>query len=197
MAEKRKYELKQRAQRLEETRRRITQATVELHRTVGPASTQISEIARRAGVQRVTVYNHFPDETSLFAACSTHWQALHPRPDPAAWLEIDDPGERLRIGLQELYGWYRETEPMTANVLRDSEIVPALRPLIERGFGGYLDEVRRILIAPFRVRGRKRDRVHAAALAATDFHVWQALGTLGDQDAAELGAGLIELAVNT
>ncbi len=197
MAEKRKYELKQRAQHLEETRRRIIQATVELHRTVGPASTQISEIARRAGVQRVTVYNHFPGETGLFAACSTHWLALHPRPDPAAWLQIDGPGERLRTGLQELYSWYRETEPMTANVLRDAEIVPALRPLIERGFDGYLDEVRRILIAPFRVRGRKRDRVHAAALAATDFHVWQALGTLGDQDAAELGAGLIELAVNT
>ncbi|HYN36053.1 MAG TPA: TetR/AcrR family transcriptional regulator [Actinomycetota bacterium] len=197
MAEKRRYELKQRAERLEETRRRITEATVELHRTVGPASTQISEIARRAGVQRVTVYNHFPDETSLFAACSAHWQGLHPRPDPAAWLEIDDPGERLRIGLQELYAWYRETEPMTANVLRDAEIVPALRPMIERGFGGYLDEVRRILTAPLRVRGRRRERVNAAALAATDFHAWQALGTLGDPDAAELGAGLIELAVNT
>ncbi|MCY7302061.1 MAG: TetR/AcrR family transcriptional regulator, partial [Thermoleophilia bacterium] len=43
-------------------------------RTVGPAATQISEIARRAGVQRVTVYNHFPDEASLFAACSAHWR---------------------------------------------------------------------------------------------------------------------------
>ena len=91
-AGKRKYELKKRAEQVEATRRRITEATVELHRTVGPAATQISEIARRAGVQRVTVYNHFPDEAALFAACSAHWRALHPAPDPAAWLDDDGPG---------------------------------------------------------------------------------------------------------
>ena len=85
MAEKRKYELKKRAERQEETRRRIVEATVALHLEKGPAVTRISEIARRAGVQRVTVYNHFPYETSLLAACSSHWRALHPAPDPASW----------------------------------------------------------------------------------------------------------------
>ena len=99
MTEKRKYEQRKRAEQLEETRRRITEATVELHRTVGPAATQISEIARRAGVQRVTVYNHFPDEVSLLSACSEHWRALHPVPDPGAWLALEDAGERLRAGL--------------------------------------------------------------------------------------------------
>ena len=88
MGEKRKYELKKRAEQVGETRQRITEATVELHRTVGPAATQISEIARRAGVQRVTVYTHFPDEAALFAACSAHWRALHPAPDPAPWLAV-------------------------------------------------------------------------------------------------------------
>src|SRR5438067_7992681 len=126
MATKRKYELKKRAERLAETRRRITETTVELHRTVGPAATQISEIARRAGVQRVTVYNHFPDEPSLLAACSSHWRDLHPAPDPAAWLALEDAGERLRVGLGELYAWFRETEPMTANILRDAALMPAL-----------------------------------------------------------------------
>ena len=80
MGEKRKYELKKRAERLADTRRRITEATVELHRTVGPAATQINEVARRSGVQRMTVYNHFPDDTALLAACSAHWRALHPTP---------------------------------------------------------------------------------------------------------------------
>ena len=182
---------------MEETRRRITEATVELHRTVGPAATQISEIARRAGVQRVTVYNHFPDDASLFAACSAHWRALHPSPDPAAWLAIEDPGERLRLGLRELYAWYRETEPMTANVLRDAELLPALRPIIEGGLGGYLDAVRRILTEPFRVRGRRRrEHVDAAVRAAVDFHFWRALAPLGDDEAAELAAGLVELAAS-
>ena len=103
MGEKRKYELKKRAERLAETRRRITEATVELHRTVGPAATQVNEVARRAGVQRMTVYNHFPDETSLFSACSAHWRALHPAPDLAAWRAVEEPGARLRLGLGELY----------------------------------------------------------------------------------------------
>src|SRR3954465_13764446 len=110
MAEKRRYELKKRAERLDETRRRILEATIELHRSVGPAATQISEIARRAGVQRLTVYNHFPDERSLLSACSAHWRALHPAPDPAAWKDVEDGPARLRLALGELYAWYRETE---------------------------------------------------------------------------------------
>ena len=194
MSGKRKYELKKRAEQMEETRRRITEATVELHRTVGPAATQVSEIARRAGVQRLTVYNHFPDEAALFAACSAHWRALHPAPDPAAWLETTDPGERLRLGLSELYGWYRETEPMTANIIRDAETVVAMRPFVEEGLGGYLESVRRVLGASIHVRGRRVARVDAALRAATDFHVWRLLATLGEAEAADLGAGLVELA---
>jgi AcrR family transcriptional regulator len=194
MNEKRRYELKQRAERLAETRRRITEATIELHRTVGPAATEISEVARRAGVQRMTVYNHFPDEASLFAACSAHWRALHPAPDPTAWRAVQNPGARLRVGLGELYGWFRETEPMTANVLRDAEILPALRPIIEGGLLRYLDRVRHILIEPIKVRGRRRERVDAALRAAVDFHLWRALSPLGDAEAADLAAGLVELA---
>jgi AcrR family transcriptional regulator len=188
MTTKRRYELKQRAERLEETRRRITEATVELHRTVGPAATRISEVARRAGVQRVTVYNHFPDEASLLAACSAHWRALHPAPDPSIW-----DGE-LRAALRELYAWYRETEPMTANVLRDAETIPALRAIVDGGLGAYLEAVAETVAARFAARGRGRERVEAAARAAVDFHFWRALAPLGDADAADLAAGLIELA---
>src|SRR6185437_15242850 len=134
----RKYELKQRAEQVEETRRRIVEATVDLHLTRGPAGTQIAEVARRAGVQRRTVYNHFPDDEALFAACSAHWRARHPAPDPAAWAD-------LRQGLRELYAWYRETEPMIANVLRDAEALPSLRRVIEPGFGAYVEAVRAAL----------------------------------------------------
>jgi AcrR family transcriptional regulator len=189
--------VKRRAERLAETRRRITEATIELHRTVGPAATQINEVARRAGVQRMTVYNHFPDEASLFAACSAHWRALHPTPDLAAWRAVEDPGARLRLGLGELYAWYRETEPMTANVLRDAQILPTLRSIIEGGLLRYLDQARRVLAEPIGASGRRRDRVDAAAHAAVDFHLWRALAPLGDADAAELAAGLVELAANT
>jgi AcrR family transcriptional regulator len=193
MSAKRKYELKKRAERLADTRRRITEATVELHRTVGPAATHINEVARRAGVQRMTVYNHFPDETSLLAACSAHWRALHPTPDLAAWRAVQDPGARLRLGLRQLYGWYRETEPMTANVLRDAQVLPALRAIIEGGLLRYLHQAHKVLTEAIDAHGRHRQRVDAAARAAIDLHTWRALAPLGDAEAADLAAGLIEL----
>src|SRR5947209_6545251 len=123
----RRYELKQRAEKLEQTRRRILEATLAMHLTRGPAATDIAEIARQAGVQRRTVYNHFPNERELLAACSGHWRALHPAPDPGGWLTIEEPAVRRRQVLEDLYRWYRETEPMTANVLRDAELMPTLR----------------------------------------------------------------------
>jgi AcrR family transcriptional regulator len=197
MGEKRKYELQKRAERLAETRRRITEATVELHRTVGPAATHINEVARRAGVQRMTVYNHFPNDTALLTACSAHWRALHPTPDLAAWRAVADPGARLRLGLGQLYGWYRETEPMTGNVLRDAQLLPTLRTILEAGLLRYLDQARQVLTEPLNARGPRRQRVEAAARAAIDLHTWRALASLGDAEAADLAAGLIELAAKT
>src|SRR5688500_10745162 len=102
----RKYELKKRAEAQDETRRRITEATVELHGTIGPARTTISAIAERAGVQRLTVYRHFPDERALLGACTSHWRERHPPPDPGPWTAIEDPRERAERALGELYGWY-------------------------------------------------------------------------------------------
>jgi AcrR family transcriptional regulator len=197
MGEKRKYELKKRAEQLADTRRRITEATVELHRTVGPAATHINEVARRAGVQRMTVYNHFPHDSELLAACSAHWRALHPTPDLAAWRVVQDSGARLRLGLEQLYGWYRETDPMTANVLRDAQVLPALRAILEGGLLRYLDQAHKVLTEPIDVRGRGRERVDAAARAAIDLHTWHALAPLGDAEAARLAARFIELAADT
>jgi AcrR family transcriptional regulator len=195
MTEKRRYELKKRAESQAETRRRIVEATVELHRTVGPAATQISEVARRAGVQRVTVYNHFPDDASLFGACSEHWRSLHPAPDPATW--TGDAPTRLRTGLQAIYGFYRETEEMTANVLRDAPLLPALGAVIDNGLRRYLGAVEATLAEPYSARGKVPPRVAAAVRAAVDFHCWRALSPLGDDEAAELGAGLVELAARS
>jgi len=180
----RKYELKQRAEQAADTRRRIVETVVGMHQTVGPAATSISEVARRVGVQRQTVYNHFAEEQELFAACSAHWRALHPAPDPASWTEV-------RTGLRELYAWYRETEPMTANVLRDAESLPALRAVLEPGFAAYLESVRKAL-----TRGRSA-RERAAVSVATDFHVWRSLKELGDADAADLMASLLEEAARS
>ena len=118
---KRKYELKKRADEMAETRRRITEAAVELHGTVGPARTTLSAVAERAGVQRHTVYRHFPSDAELFAACSTHYNTANPWPDVGSWRAISDPRQRLRRALDELYAYYERTEPMFSNILRDAE----------------------------------------------------------------------------
>ena len=55
---------------------------MELHQALGPAKTTISAIAERAGVQRLTVYRHFPDERALLSACSSHYVVANPPPDP-------------------------------------------------------------------------------------------------------------------
>jgi AcrR family transcriptional regulator len=194
----RKYEQRKRAEGVAATRRRIVEATVELHRTVGPAATRITEVARRAGLRRVTVYDHFPDEASLVAACSAHWRALHPGPDPATWEHLEPPAKRLRTGLSALYGWYRETEPMTANVLRDADAVPALGDILDRGLLAWLAAVRRVFEAAYAPQGGDAPApIRAAIRLVVDFHGWRALAALGDADAAALAADLVEATAAT
>ena len=122
--EKRTYRKKRRAELEAQTRLRITESTVELHGTLGPSRTSISAVAQRAGVRRSTVYRHFPDEAALFAACTAHWMGLNPPPDLAGWALIEDPDERLKQALAELYAYYRRTEPMLQNLHRDEATVP-------------------------------------------------------------------------
>jgi AcrR family transcriptional regulator len=172
---KRKYEMKKRAERQRETRRRIVEATMELHRTRGPANTTISEIAQRAGVNRLTVYNHFPDLTDLLRACSLSWTERHPAPDPTPWARISDPRERLRTALTELYGFYGRTEPMRANVLRDAQTMPELAALLEGSVVPYLEALRDLLAEGWEVRGNEKGRLLAKLALALDFHTWRSL----------------------
>ena len=172
---KRKYEMKKRAERQRETRRRIVEATIELHRTRGPANTTISEIAQRAGVNRLTVYNHFPDMTDLLMACSRSWTERHPAPDPTPWARIGDPQRRFRTALTELYGFYARTEPMRANVLRDAETMPELAALLEGSVVPYLKAVRDLLAEGWEVGDDRRKRLLATIMLAIDFHTWRSL----------------------
>jgi AcrR family transcriptional regulator len=194
--ERRKYEKKRRAEHEADTRRRITESAVELHGTVGPARTSISAIAERAGVRRSTVYRHFPDEAALFDACSSHWEAANPVPDMAPWGAIGDPDERLRTTLDELYAYYRRTEPMMDNLHRDELTMPLVAERFA-GYHGYLAAARDLLMRGRPARGRRRDEARAAIGHALAYTTWKSLAReqgLDDGQAAELMRRLVAAA---
>src|SRR5581483_228622 len=185
-----------RAELEEQTRRRITESTMALHEEVGPARTSISAIARRAGVRRSTVYRHFPDEESLFAACSSHWVAANPAPDPRDWAAIADPAARTEAALRELYAFYRRTQAMYASLVRDEPLVPVVQRLLRR-FYDYRGEVRAVLTAGRGLRGRAARRTRAAIGHAISFPAWRSLTQeqgLSDGDAVALMCALVEAA---
>jgi AcrR family transcriptional regulator len=196
---KRPYRKKRRAELEAETRRRITESAVDLHGSVGPAHTSMSAVAERANVRRSTLYRHFPDEATLFDACSAHWNAANPPPNLGAWAAIEDPDERLERALEELYGFYRRTERMIANLIRDETTNENVR----RHFGafrGYMDAARDILAKGRRERGQTRVRVRAAIGHALAFETWRSLVReqgLGNAQAAKLLSGFIRAAAGT
>jgi AcrR family transcriptional regulator len=184
----RKYEQTRRAEQQAETRQRIVEAMVALHREVGPARTTISAIAERAGVERLTVYRHFDGERAMFAACSAHFATEVPPPDPAAWAGIAEPAERLRAALLAFYGYYRRAEQMLVRVHRDAPLLPALAAVLAP-WDAFVGTVREGLVEGWGVRGRARTRVGAAVAHALRFETWQSLArsqALGDADAADL-----------
>jgi AcrR family transcriptional regulator len=185
----RKYELRKRAERQEETRRRIVQAAVDLHGTIGPAGTTVSAIADRAGVQRHTFYRHFPDERALGMACSGLHIERNPLPDPEPWRELADPGDRLRKGLGELYAYFERNEGMLTNVTRDAETDALIRELSELRFGPGMEAIGAVL-AEVLPRPRRRPTQAALALALA-FGTWKLLvrsGGLTSRQAADLTA---------
>jgi AcrR family transcriptional regulator len=194
--QKRPYRKKRRAELEAETRRRITESAVELHGTVGPAYTSMSAVAERAGIRRSTLYRHFPDEASLFEACTADWNAANPPPDIAAWAAIEVPDERLRTALEELYAYWRRTEPMIANSIRDEGTNEHVRRHFA-AFHGYMDVARDTLMTGRGPRGRARKRVQAAIAHALAFSSWQSLVReqgLSDSEAVELMTRLVEAA---
>lgn len=179
--EKRKYTKTRRAAQQDETRTRIVEATVKLHEARGPAQTSIKAIAEAAGVQRLTVYRHFPDDASLFEACTTHYLELHPPPQSAAWDDLEDPVERSHAALLAFYRYYRATERMWRVAYRDLEQVGALHAPMER-FERHIDQV-----ADDLAQGWPATRAAARPLKATlrhalRFATWESLTAAGLKD---------------
>jgi AcrR family transcriptional regulator len=193
----RKYDMKRRAKRQEETRRRIVEATVEMHESVGMARTTISAIAEKAGVQRLTVYRHFPDERALFTACRGHWLAANPPPDPASWSQVLDPEERLRKALAEVYAYHRRTEPMIANLVRDAQVMPLVLE-IAQPYLQHWERMRYVLATGWGVADERLALLLAALGHALDFQTWRSLVRqqgLGDEQAVEVMVRMVRCTI--
>ena len=192
---KRPYQMKRRAELEEQTRRRITESAATLHtELLGPARTTVSAIAEHAGVRRSTVYRHFPDEETLFAACSSHWAQANPPPDPSGWTSIADPPGRTETALRDLYAYYRRTQRAYENLLRDEDLVPVVKRLMT-GYHDYLREIEDVLIAGRGLRGRAARRTRAAIALALAFPTWRTLTQergLDDDNAVVLMWRLVE-----
>ena len=200
----RKYEQKRRAELQQETRRRIAEAALELHSSVGPAKTTISAIAEKAGVQRQTFYRHFPDELSLFRACSSLDLSENPPPDPDLWTPIVDPEERLRVALAELYAYFRRRERNLANVLRDAEgeaevnanVREVLQPM-----AAHWERMREVLRAGWELPDGASEKLLGATLGvALNFQTWRTMvreQRLSDEEAIEVMAGMVRCLMRT
>jgi AcrR family transcriptional regulator len=185
----RPYRMQRRAEQVDETRQRIVEAAVHLHGTVGPSGTTIAGIAAAAGVTRLTVYRHFPDDLALYSACSAHWLSQQVVPDPARWEQYADPAERLRVGLADLYRFYRDGEAMLLGVYRDKALLPeAIREAIDNDDRAF----RELLLAAFEVDGEQERRLRAVIGHATAFWTWRSLTQgLTDDEAVEAMTTLV------
>jgi len=195
----RKYEMKRRAERVRETRRRIAEAAMELHRTVGPARTTVSAIAEKAGVQRHTYYAHFPELKDLYQACMGHYVERNPVPEPSSWADIADAEERLRVALSEVYAYYSGNEPMVSNVLRDAALDPIVQEIMVP-FDQYWETVRDVIADAFEASGERHEELLGAIALAQDFQTWRTLvrqQELSQDRAVELVVGMVRCLTRT
>ena len=189
----RAYQMRKRAEQVDDTKLRIVEAAVELHGTVGPAATTFVGVAERAGVTRATVYRHFKDETALFDACSSHWLSQQQPPDPSSWARVADPLERMHVGLADLYRFYRSGQQMLSMIYRDRAWLPE-RYRVDLEMRGQ--QAQALLLAAFPAARQRRPRLRAVVGHAVDFWTWRSLCAehgLTEADAVALMVQLVNV----
>lgn len=180
--------MRQRATSADQTRRRIIEAAIALYEARGPADTTISAVAEHAGVQRLTVYRHFPDERLLLDACWDYWAALYPLPPLHRWEAIPDPRQRLRAGIDALYIYYEGAGSLLERLLIDRARMPALVEVM-RPFDEWSTAARERLLEGWGAHGRPRQWIVALVDHALGFTTWASLargGVLQPGEAARL-----------
>lgn len=189
---KRRYRMGRRQTAVEQTRERIVAAAFDLHATIGPSRTTIRAIADRAGLQRHTVYAHFPDLESLYEACTAHGIRSTGMPEPDRWRTTGEPTDRLRHGLAEMIDWYRANERMLGNVLFDID-PSAPPPTAPDAFDLRMASLQAALMQGWPVEPDRVATLEAVIGHALAFTTWRSLGAGGltDDQIVEVLVGLV------
>ena len=179
----RRYQLGRRAETTGETRRRIVEATFNLHAERGIADTSMTAIAERAGVSVGTVYHHFPSYADAIAACGAYTAEHAPAPTAALFEGAATRQERVACLARALFDYY-ERVPALESVRRDRQLTPTLEAFAR-------DEVRnrRKLAA----QAVAPDGPAALVAAILDIDVYRSLRRegFGTADAADRVAALL------
>lgn len=194
----RKYRLGRRAELQVETRQRIVEAAVALHSERGPARTTMSAVAERAGVQRHTLYRHFPSEVELLDACSGLHLSRHPLPDPDALGGIPDAERRLRRALDELFAYYDAHASLLDHVFHDAEHHQVTAAVVHEKIAPTFARMHQVVVEGYG-RGASLPAVHGAIDLALDFRTWDLLvrrRALTSQAAIDLLAAFVAAAAN-
>lgn len=170
----RRYRPSRRAEAVEGTRRRILEATIQLHGEQGILATSWEDIARRAGVAQATVYRHFPSLNELVPACGALADVYiqPPTPDVVSTLFRGAVSLSDRIGflVGELSAFYERAEGIFVGVRREAHLLDPLREWLEKR-----DEVQDTLVRAALEAAKPDERTVQVVRALTSFSFWEAL----------------------
>jgi len=102
----RSYQMSKRAESAAQTRQRIVQATMALHRDRGIAATTMKEIAERADVGIGTLYHHFPRYEDAIRACGARTAELARLPTCEIFDGARSLPARIAVLVGELFSYY-------------------------------------------------------------------------------------------
>jgi AcrR family transcriptional regulator len=176
---RRTYQLGRRAESAEETRRRLVQATFELHGEQGIAATTMKQIAERAGVSVGTVYHHFATLDDTISACGQMVMATYPPPTEAILGGVPTMKQRLAVLARALF---EHLDDVGFDMVRvDRDRLPIVRRFVDEELTHRI-ALTRAALAPFAI-DRGQIRIAAALLDIGVYRALQGAGLSLDQAA--------------
>jgi len=128
----RSYQMGKRAESAAQTRQRIVEATMALHRERGIAATTMKEIGERADVGIGTVYHHFPRYEDAIRACGARTAEQARLPTAEIFDRARSLFARVAVLVGELFAYY-DRHPTLPLARFEQARFPVLSEFVTRG----------------------------------------------------------------